>query len=145
MSLSVIQYQFHQESLRKGVDTRFGLRYVPAMSRLPQHGREIAGKRFPYAPWARIVGSVEWLCPRCGKLNRDVMSPGKWRVTCKRSYCHITLVAGIRFGVLRPYRGCRPPLRPTDVFLECELFAWRSGEPATSLVEQVETGRSFPA
>jgi len=79
--------------------------------------------------------NLEWLCPRCAKINRDVMFPGRWRVTCKRSWCHLTLVVGIRFGVLQRYRSCRPPFRPKDVFLECELFAWRSGEPVTSLVE----------
>lgn len=107
------------------------------MSRLPQHGREIAGKHLPYVPKARLVGNnLQWLCPRCAKINRDVMFAARWRVTCKRSWCHLQLVLGIRFGVLSRYKGCRPPFRPRDVFLECELFAWRSGEPGTSLVEQ---------
>ncbi len=120
------------------VDTRSHLGYVPVVSRLPQHGREVAGKHFPYVPRARLIGNnLQWLCPRCGKFNCHVMTPLKWRVTCKRSSCHLTLVVGIRFGVLQDYGGCRPPLRPADqVFPECELFPWRSGEPASLLVDE---------
>jgi phage FluMu protein Com len=112
------------------------MRYVPDVNQFFELDRVIAGKRLPYTSRARIIGSLEWSCPRCAKINLAVMSPGTWRVTCKRSSCHLRLVPGIRLGVLHNYRGCRIPIHPTDkAFPECELIAWRSGEPIHMIAE----------
>ena len=120
----------------QGVDTRLTLSYVPHVYQLFDLDRVIAGKRLPYTSRARIIGSLEWLCPRCAKINVSVISPGTWRVTCKRSSCHLNIVPGLRLGVLDNYHGRRIPIPPLDrAFPESELVPWRSGEPINVIAE----------
>jgi len=128
----------------QGVETRSNLSYVPDMNQFFDFDRVIAGKRLPYTSRARIIGSLEWLCPRCAKINRDVISPGTWRVTCKRSTCHLNIVPGLRLGVLQDYKGCRIPIHPGDeAFPESELIAWRSGEPINVIAEHPSDSRQI--
>ena len=128
----------------QGVETRFDLRYVPHVYQLFDLDRVIAGKRLPYTSRARIIGSLEWLCPRCAKINVSVISPGTWRVTCKRSTCHLNIVPGLRLGVLQDYKGCRIPIHPGDeAFPESELIAWRSGEPINVIAEHPSDSRQI--
>jgi hypothetical protein len=96
---------------------------------------EVAGKPFAFLPRGRVVGSLQWLCPRCGTLVRSRMDLCDWKVRCTRASCHLTLVVGVRFGVPVRKPGPHWMVPPKDhTFPECELVEWHSGEPACSLV-----------
>lgn len=129
------------------LEMRSDPRYRADMSAVQRVPLEIAGKRFKFHPRAYMSGNtLVWLCARCGKINRTVMSAGLWRTVCKRSSCHLAVVIGFRFGILSRHSGPRPPLPPRDAFIpadgrelseafpECELFEWRSGQPAHRLL-----------
>jgi len=130
---------------------RFNPRYRGHMAAFEHVPVEIAGKGFKFRPRAYMSGNtLVWLCPRCGKINRTVMSVGVWRAVCKRSSCHLAWVIGIRFGILGRYSGPRAPLPPPDTFIpadarelgeafpECELFEWNPGQPAHRFLDVSE-------
>lgn len=103
------------------------------------------GMTFPYQLRARFMGSLEWVCPRCGKINRSRMTWRSWRARCKGASCKQRYIVRLRLGVLtEPYQGPKRVPPPPDyifpshieVFPKCDLTGWRWDEHAHSLVEE---------
>ena len=86
-----------------------------------------------YAPQAAFCGSVQWLCPGCGKVRRSRIDYQTWRVRCGNSRCRRAWGIGLTFYDLSELRasGRRHGL-PRDLLLELEpveLDYWRGSGP----------------
>ena len=62
---------------------------------------------------ARICGSVDWLCPWCGYVNRSRVDRTGWRLRCKAKPCRRWFAYGLvlhSLGSLQHAgRRCLPP------------------------------------
>ena len=94
--------------------------------------------RFPYHPRAQICGTICWLCPRCGRINKSHVTYRHWQVRCTSAQCRQRYVIGIRFLVPDPgYHKPRPRLMAEDyLFPLCALGEWDSGQPAHCVEEE---------
>jgi len=75
----------------------------------------------------RVVGTLHWLCPACGNLNRTRLWPVTWRLQCRGSSCRRKFLFGYRLLQLK--KGVRA-IRPLDVSFPVGEFAEYDGRQA---------------
>ena len=106
------------------------------MRTLPADVKTLHGIEFTQHPVAFFCGSLWWQCPRCGTPNKTRINRTNFKFRCRSNRCKQRYTFGARFGVPDPkYRGPRPIVPEDYIFPPVELFEWRSGERAHSLVE----------
>lgn len=80
---------------------------------------------------ARFCGTLDWLCPFCGYVNRSRIDRTGWQVQCKAKPCRRRFAYGLILHSLAALRGSgRAYVPPPDVtFPVAELDFWQSGGP----------------
>ena len=84
-----------------------------------------------FQPRARFCGTLDWLCPYCGYLNRMRVTRKTWRVRCRASECRRRLAIGVLFRSLAGGEGQgNRTIPPPDItFPEVEFDIWKPGGP----------------
>ena len=68
-------------------------------------------KSLPYRPRVQIIGTLSWLCPAFGKINRAHLTPtAGWKLRCKGRLCGAVFVHGSTFWQLPGGRAQQKPL-----------------------------------
>jgi hypothetical protein len=104
----------------------------------------ISEEGFPFLFRARVTGTLQWTCPKCGRCHRTMLRDTTFAVRCTSSYCQRSFVLGWTLYV--PAQGLRsmPPDMtfpatlievedpdeggPVDPMPLGEIGRWRSGE-----------------
>jgi hypothetical protein len=82
-------------------------------------------KSLLFCPRVQFIGTLNWLCPACGKINRDHLTPtAGWKVRCKNRLCGAVFGMGWTFWQLPHGAAQRLPLDiglpASDPFPVCE-------------------------
>jgi hypothetical protein len=88
-------------------------------------------------PFARVQGSMQWVCGFCGHLNQSTLHYlNSWRVQCNGSDCRRRMVVGLTFYPMTT--GFKTP--PADSIMPVEISRemWRSGQPLNRFVTNSE-------
>lgn len=80
----------------------------------------------------QFVGTMEWMCPECDRLQSKRVSHRTWRVQCMNRDCEHWFVIGWRFWQL-PNGPCAAPL---DSKFPAAVLArqWASGSRANEYI-----------
>jgi hypothetical protein len=88
---------------------------------------------------ARFSGTVDWLCPWCGYLNRCRLDRTSWRMRCKAKPCRRSFAHGLVLHSLgRLQHSGRKCLTPPDItFPTAKLnLEYRHGDPIHQLEDE---------
>ena len=85
----------------------------------------------PFRPRGQFIGTLNWLCPACGKINRENLTPtAGWKIRCKARLCGAVFAVGWTFWQLPQGAAQIPPLDiglpACDPFPPCEVGTLRT-------------------
>jgi hypothetical protein len=95
-----------------------------------------------YLPRGRFCGNIEWLCAYCGKINKNRLYYGDWKIECVGKNCSKRFTIGLSFYAhTRQSSGGRGPWPPHDYSLP-ELVEYCDSFPI-ALVENWQPGSNL--
>jgi hypothetical protein len=83
--------------------------------------------------FARVQGSMEWCCPKCGHLNRSSLHyKNSWHIRCNGSDCRRAFAIGLTFYSMAS--GFKRIPDDSIMPLEVSRELWRNRQPLNRVV-----------
>lgn len=95
-------------------------------------------------PRARTQGTEDWICPKCGHMNRSCLQKAQWKYQCHNGKCNKIWGFGrIFYDLSVLQKGSARELPPEDIiFPLAQVGEWeRNGAP----IHRVESVEHLPA